>query len=136
MEHWKPIRDYKGLYEVSSCGRVRNVKTDRILKLRNNKGYMEITLQGRTYLVHRLVADAFIPNPNNLPCIDHIDGDKTNNNADNLKWCSYRENMNNPITRDKLSKAHMGKSSPRKGVKLSEETRAKMSESHKKKVKE
>ncbi len=134
MEYWKPIRDYEGLYEVSDCGRVRNSRTGRILKLRNNKGYIEVTLKGRTYLVHRLVAEAFIPNIDNLPCVDHIDTNKENNVYTNLRWVTHKGNMNNELTKERLSKAHKGKQSPQKGKSLSEEHKKKLSESHKKKV--
>ena len=53
------------------------------------------------FRVHRLVAAAFIPNPENKPCIDHIDGDRANNHADNLRWVTVKENQNNPITKSK-----------------------------------
>lgn len=69
----------------------------------NNKGYHVTGLINNygktdTLLIHRLVAMAFIPNPNNKPCVDHIDGNKSNNHVDNLRWVTYKENNNNPIT--------------------------------------
>ena len=131
MEQWKDIQGYEGLYQISDCGRVKNSRTGRILKLRNNKGYIEVTLKGRTYLVHRLVAEAFIPNIDNLPCVDHIDTNKENNVYTNLRWVTHSENMRNPITREQLSEAHKGKEPWNKGKSLSEEHKKKMSESHK-----
>ena len=70
-----------------------------------------------TKLVHRLVADAFIPNPNNYPFIDHIDGNPANNNAENLRWCTRSMNMLNPITRERNSNARRNKTAPnRRGI--------------------
>ena len=69
------------------------------------KGYKIISLwkngTGKMFRVHRLVAAAFIPNPENKPCIDHIDGDRANDHADNLRWVTVKENQNNPITKSK-----------------------------------
>lgn len=125
-EIWLPIKGYEGLYDVSNFGRVRSVdriiyKTSKngklyssirkgvILSLKPNEkrnNYVEVGLckEGvRTNLkVHRLVAIAFIPNPENKPDIDHIDGNPLNNNASNLRWVTKSENMKNPITVDRL----------------------------------
>lgn len=96
MEIWKPINGYEGLYEVSTLGSVRNVKTKKMLKtVLKRTGYREVclTLNGKKFfLVHRLVANAFIKNPNNLPCVNHIDENKQNNMAENLEWCSFAYN--------------------------------------------
>lgn len=116
MEIWKPIPNYEN-YEVSSLGRVRslnyNNQTDkvRILKLAIRKdGYTQIMLNKegkcKMYSVHRLVAEAFIPNPNNLPCVNHIDENKQNNDVSNLEWCSYGYNINYGSRNERASKAH------------------------------
>lgn len=92
-----------GKYEVSKDGNVRNSKTGRILKQMNDKyGYKVVCLhEGRkrySVKVHRMVAKAFIPNEENKPQIDHIDGDKTNNHFKNLRWATPKENSSNPVT--------------------------------------
>lgn len=105
-EIWKPINETDGLYEVSNTGKVRslnygNAGVTKELKLSTEKqtGYVKVGLKDyngkwRLCLVHRLVAKAFIPNPNSFPCINHKDEDKTNNNACNLEWCTYKYNSN------------------------------------------
>lgn len=134
-EIWVKIKDHPN-YSVSNKGRVRNDKRERIRKTYIDKdGYLFVALFGNKSnvicRVHRLVANAFIPNPDNKPCVDHIDTNKLNNNVDNLRWVTQWENCNNPLT--KLHKAEAGKkiSSALKGRKLSEETKRKMSESRK-----
>ena len=116
-EIWKPIKYYEGLYEVSNKGNVRSVdrhlmwgnqyclfKGKPIKPFPNSMGYLRTNLyknrQGKKYFVHRIVAETFIPNPNNLPCIDHIDRNYLNNSVDNLRWCTQKENCNNPLTRE------------------------------------
>ena len=108
MQIWKDIEGYKGHYQISNYGNVRSLKKDAFLmKGGYLKGYKIISLwkngTGKMFRVHRLVALAFIPNPENKPCIDHIDGDRANNHADNLRWVTYLENNNNPITKKRLS---------------------------------
>lgn len=99
MEEWKAIPGYEGLYEVSNKGNVRNVRRNTLLRLpKNNNRYIRVSLckngikTGLT--VHRLVAGAFIPNPDNLPEVNHKDEDKTNNRVENLEWCDHKYNMN------------------------------------------
>ena len=114
QEIWKEIEGYEGLYEVSNLGRVRSLDREqfqignggsyfkriykgRILKFKiDYHGYYRVHLsvngERKHYLVHRLVAEAFIPNPNNLPCVNHKDEDKTNNSVDNLEWCDVAYN--------------------------------------------
>lgn len=99
MEEWRNIKDYEN-YEVSNLGRVRN-KNGKILKQQLRHGYYDVGLynkyhqnQPKLLKVHRLVAQAFIPNLNNYPCINHKDENKLNNNIDNLEWCTYSYNCN------------------------------------------
>lgn len=105
-EIWKDIAGYEGLYEVSSKGRVRSLPRQtgkfgikgRILKQFNNRGgYCCVCLSkegcSATIGVHRLVAIAFVPNPENKPQVNHKDEDKQNNNADNLEWVTLQENL-------------------------------------------
>ena len=101
METWKAIAEYEGLYEVSDMGRVKSLKygKENILKPQNNTwGYLQVCLRkdGHTkqLLVHRLVAKAFIPNPQGLETVNHKDEVKTNNTVSNLEWMSKKDNIN------------------------------------------
>lgn len=105
-EIWKPIKGFEGLYEISSRGRLKSYKKTpkgQILKLHNKKGdYFKVSLQGkgkhnRSVSVHRLVAEHFLPNPHNLPQVNHIDGNKQNNMADNLEWCTPTQNVRHSL---------------------------------------
>lgn len=102
MEIWKDIEGYEDLYEVSDEGNVRNKNTGRILKPnKTHKGYLYVNLCkdgiSKHKLIHRLVAQAFIPNPLNLLEVNHIDENKTNNNVENLEFCSRQYNVNYSI---------------------------------------
>ena len=97
MANWKVIRDYDN-YEVSDEGEVRNRKTGRVLKTGYaSSGYRKVNLSTgnvvKNALVHRLVADNFLPNPGNKNVVNHIDGDKSNNRLANLEWCTAGENI-------------------------------------------
>lgn len=95
MEIWKDIEEFNGKYEISSCGRLRNKTSKYVLKPRKNyKGYLDIKICGKTKLMHRMVAQAFILNLDNKPQVNHIDENKTNNNVGNLEWCTAKENSN------------------------------------------
>ena len=108
-EIWKDIEGYEGLYQVSNFGRVRSLKNGkvRILKpLTNKNGYLRVQLYKnnslKTIFIHRLVAMAFIPNPNNLPMVNHKDEDKTNNIVSNLEWCDAKYNSNYGTARKRM----------------------------------
>lgn len=97
MEIWKDIKDFEGLYWISNLGRVKN-KHGKILKPRlSSNGYYNICLyknnKAKCYTVHRLVAEAFIPNPDNLPEINHKDENRLNNEVYNLEWCNRKYNQ-------------------------------------------
>lgn len=98
MEQWKPIKGHES-YEISNQGRVRNIARGNVRKLtKNEKGYLRVNLNGKWLRVHRLVAIAFVPNPDNKPQVNHIDGDKANNRADNLEWVTNLENAAHAIS--------------------------------------
>lgn len=123
-EIWKPVKDFEGLYEVSNLGRVRSL--DRIVKTSrgsrhfhsyvlspavSNKGYLLVLLckdgKQHTKRVHRLVAEAFLPNIYNFSQINHLDGNKQNNCVDNLEWCDN--------SRNQIHAFQMQLNTPRKG---------------------
>ena len=94
----RDIAGYEGLYAVTSCGKVWSYKYKKFLKPGVNRyGYLYVILckdgQNKLYKIHRLVAEAYIPNPNNLPQVDHIDNDKTHNYVNNLQWITNRDNV-------------------------------------------
>jgi hypothetical protein len=110
MEKWRTIEDFAGLYEVSDMGNVRSLSRKTLGRWGSMKttpgrllnpgkhptGYIRVALskQGKSQnkSVHRLVAEAFIPNPDNKPCVNHKDSNRANNKAENLEWCTHFEN--------------------------------------------
>ena len=103
---WKEFQDNKK-YLVSNTGLVKHKRLNRIMKGFNRNGYRQVTLNRENMtrqpmLIHRLVALTFIPNPENKPYVDHIDGGRRNNHVDNLRWATPKENSNNEKTKEKL----------------------------------
>lgn len=94
MEIWKDIKGFEGLYQVSSIGTVSNFK--HLLKPRVEFGYRRVNLYRtgsyKLVFIHRLVAEHFIENPHGYPQVNHINGNKANNNAENLEWCTVSQN--------------------------------------------
>lgn len=100
-EVWKDIEGFEGLYQVSNYGRIKSLHARKgtgklIMKPKNSRGYQVIKLAGRNgkkfFSIHRLVAKTFMPNPHNLPCVNHKNENKADNRVENLEWCSVRYN--------------------------------------------
>lgn len=142
-EIWKDVQGYEGLYQVSNLGRIKSLgryvynalmrksiwQPERIRKTsRNSSGYLSLALHkdgmSTNHILHRLVAQAFVDNTDPLVKIqvDHIDGDKDNNCSNNLRWCTAKENKNNPVT---VVKSY-GTKNPFYGKHHSEETKSKI----------
>lgn len=138
-EEWRDVVGFEGLYQVSNLGRVRSLRIKRgansTMYLGNHNGYKVLLIpvngKRKIFSVHRLVAEAFIPNPENKPCIDHINCIRSDNRVENLRWCTHKENMNNPITKQKKSEIMSGENNHFLGKKHTQETRDKISKSRK-----
>lgn len=114
QEIWKRIKDFPD-YKVSNWGRVKSYKRDKVngklMKLtKNNSGYLSVNLTDKTGLqftsyVHRLVSEAFVPNPENKSDVNHIDEDKSNNRVDNLEWMTHKENCNHGTRNERAGKS-------------------------------
>ena len=120
-EEWRDVVGYEGLYQVSDQGRVKSlerklshwrggerIQKERILKPAVYGGYLSVGLcaggKRKMLRVHRLVCQAFHKNPENKPCVNHIDENKTNNAASNLEWCTYEENNNHGTHNERMAK--------------------------------
>ena len=103
MEIWKDVKGYEGLYQVSNLGRIKSLgnlqnRKEKLLKINIRNGYCTTYLyknnKKKSFLCHRLVAEAFISNPDNLPQVNHKDENKLNNCVENLEWCTAKYNVN------------------------------------------
>ena len=141
IEQWKPVVGKEGRYEVSSFGRVRSLDYYQVIydsvrcreykrlvkgrmliplysKRTENYTHVSVKINRVPKTVARLVAEAFIPNPENKPCVDHKNADPTDNRVENLRWVTHKENSNNPLTRKHLSKSKLGKENKNRRVVL------------------
>lgn len=132
----KDIEGYEGLYAITSCGQVWSYHSRRFIKQRLDRcGYLRVQLvkngKRKNKTVHRLVAEAFIPNAENKPQASHKDECKTHNWVNNLEWATSKENNNMPLRRQRGSESHMGELNAFYGKHHSEESKSKQSEARK-----
>ena len=148
-EIWRDKKDYEGIYQVSNLGRVRSL--DRFIYVDGKKGkhkkflkgkllklielkhgnytQVVVNLCGKRFSVSRLVAETFIPNPENKPEVDHKNTDSTDNRVENLRWTTSLENHNNPLTKKHMSEAMKGRIPWNLGKKYTEEQCSNISKS-------
>lgn len=111
-EIWKDIENFEGLYQISSIGRIKGRGGKILSPFVNERNYLKIGLskngEKKNYFVHKLVAEAYVPNPNNYPEVDHIDGNKQNNAVENLRWVDHSTNCLNPNTNFRFYKKMWG----------------------------
>lgn len=126
-ERWKDIKSYEGMYQVSDLGRVKSLHNGKVRILRygnNGNGYLFVNLSKNNkvtnFYIHRLVAQYFLCNPENLPEVNHKDENSLNNNVNNLEWCTHKYNINYREHNLRMAESLIGK-------KLSQETKQKMS---------
>lgn len=129
-EEWLPVNGYEGLYEISNMGRLRSLYNGVVTYGEKKKdGYMVFRLykdhHGRVFLIHVLVAMAFLPNPKNKRYVDHINCIRSDNRAANLRWVTAKENANNPITLQRYRERPITPMSQEARQKLSEQRKGK-----------
>ena len=127
-EIWKDIKGYEGLYQISNLGNVKKLINNKYMAISKDLGYETVKLTNkngnrRHLFLHRIIADVFIPNPNNYKIVNHIDCNKFNNNIKNLEWCTQKENVkhawkNNLCERTKKACAKNGKNNSKKIIQL------------------
>ena len=105
----KDIQGYEGMYAVTSCGKVYSHKSKKFLKPQRVGGYLQVRLykdgEQKNYYIHRLVAEAYLPNPEGFSQVNHKDENKENNALPNLEWCDQKYNMNYGSRNEKAGKA-------------------------------
>lgn len=143
VEEWIDVKGYEGRYKVSNLGNLmtfyRGKWLNKSIQIDKHTGYPCATLYmyniRKRKNIHRLVAEAFLNNPEEKEEVDHINGIRTDNRVDNLRWATRKENRNNPITLERLRIAFTGHNSPHYGKKRSEETCKKLSKALKESLK-
>lgn len=132
-EIWRDVVWYERRYQVSNLGNIRSVRRKfKLLRFqKSNSGYLRVALfNGEDYQiisVHRIVAQVFIPNPENKPCVNHKNGIKTDNRVENLEWCTYSENLKHAYTTLGVKGSRLGKITPdERRVRISNTLKGKM----------
>ena len=113
--NWQPIETHSGLYEVSDCGQVRNAQGRMLKQWLSDQGYSLVRLSSPRVMarVHRIVAATFIPNPDSLPFVNHIDCIRSNNRVENLEWCTQWQNLKHSSDLGRMQRDYWtGKRSP------------------------